>query len=617
MKNNTFLWLNSDFEINSANEVKAMSFSWSDYVHAIATTEQIPTRYRKLRLVQLAQAIVESGRGTSQLFQQAGNPGGLKWRDTIDENYAEKITGKIWLETATEPQGCDWCHWQTAEHAVMGYWRFIDRPNSPYQGWEAYHDDPDGYLQHLKDRGYAEDSSYVSKVKNVFPEAKSLLNPDPPPQPQKFKIAIMPGHGGGDSGAVNNALKLYEKEYNWQEAVGIKSALEVTGNYEVILCREKEEKASLSTMQQRANDSHVDVCLCLHHNAANGSARGWWLFYVNHDPKCEQFIQIMNKHFKTLPLPARNSLYAGQPFEQDWHRRVWSCIHQCTMPTILFESCFIDNNADATWLRDGGYNQVVEKICAGVKEFLNDQAVPTTPDQPPSPIQQNIQATSDTWLKKDCSKEASELDDIGRAFVPKGKTYPIEQFQEFSLESESGGYALVELGYGAGKWYIFLAHWKLSWTQCSQPSNASTLPEVNDINWHDWSSPVSRYFNVGEVTLCQSRRIPTDSTHRQNVVNIARELDKVREWWGSALLVNSWYRPPEVEREVGGTGANHPYGFAVDVRPAQGSVWDLQTRFEREWYDTGKWQGGFGRGADIGFIHLDLNPRRTWDYSHK
>ncbi|MFP4415055.1 hypothetical protein [Coleofasciculus sp.] len=64
-----------------------MLFSWSDYVLAVATTEEIPIRYRKLRLVQLAQAIVESGRGTSQLFQKAGNPGGLKWRDKMGLPY--------------------------------------------------------------------------------------------------------------------------------------------------------------------------------------------------------------------------------------------------------------------------------------------------------------------------------------------------------------------------------------------------------------------------------------------------------------------------------------------------------------------------------------------------
>jgi N-acetylmuramoyl-L-alanine amidase/uncharacterized protein YraI len=355
-----------------------MTFSWSDYVRAVATTEQIPTRYRKLRVVQLAQAIVESARGTSQLFQEAGNPGGLKWRDTIDDNYTEKITHQIWLKTPSEPNGCYWCHWKTAEHAVMGYWRFIGRPNSPYTGWEAYDTDPEGYLQYIWEKGYATDPNYVSTVKNVFAEAQSLLDEYGGEQPplQTFKVAIMPGHGGTDSGAVNHTLNLREKDYNWKEAVEIKARLEAEGNYQVIICRSENELASLSTLQQRANESGANVCLCLHHNACNRQARGWWLFYVNQSPEFEKFIKIMDKHFRGLPLQARGYSYAGTPFAQDWYSRVWNCTHACIMPTILFESCFIDNDADATWLRDGGYQQIVEKICAGVKEYVGSQPPP-------------------------------------------------------------------------------------------------------------------------------------------------------------------------------------------------------------------------------------------------
>ncbi len=592
-----------------------MLFSWLDYVRAVATTEEIPTRYRKLRVVQLAQAIVESARGTSQLFQEAGNPGGLKWRDKIDDNYTEKITHQIWLITPTEPEGCYWCHWKTAEHAAMGYWRFISRPNSPYQGWETYGTDPEGYLQYIWEKEYASDPNYVGKVKKVFPEAQELLNQYSTSKPlpsRQFKVAIMPGHGGSDPGAVNDKLNLKEKDYNWKEAVEIKSRLEATGKYQVIICRTENESAPLATLQQRANDSGADVCLCLHHNAANKQARGWWLFYVNRSPEFEKFTKIMDKHFQGLSLPGRGYLYTGQPFSQDWHSRVWNCVRDCTMPTILFESCFIDNDADATWLKDGGYKQVVEKICAGVQEFLEGQATIIY-----STGFEKIKALSDTWLKKDWTKQASELDDTQKAFVPKGNSYLIEKFQEYSLETNSGGHALVELSNGTGKWFIYLKHWQLPWTQKQEELTVLTLPEWNQVDWQNWSSPVSRYFNVGEVTLREERRIPMDKTHRQNVIEIARKLDEVREWWGSALLVSSWYRPPAVEAEVGGSGANHPFGFAVDLYPAQGSIWDFQSRFEHEWYNTGKWPDGFGRGAKKGFIHLDLNPKfgqRIWDY---
>jgi N-acetylmuramoyl-L-alanine amidase len=593
-----------------------MIFSWLDYVRAVATTQGIPAQAHQLRIVQLAQAIVESGRGTSQLFKEAGNPGGLKWRNNIDGNYTDKITHQIRLTTPSEPNGCDWCHWKTAEQAAMGYWRFITRPNSPYQGWETYKSDPDGYLQHIWEKGYASDPNYVSKVKKVFPEAQDLLHeysiPKPPLSPQ-FKVAIMPGHGGSDPGAVNPQLKLQEKDYNWKEAIEIKSRLEATGNYQVILCRTENELAPLTTMQQRANESGANVCLCLHHNAVNKKAQGWWLFYINRSPKVEEFIKIMDKHFQGLSLPGRGYLAISQPFSQSWYKNVWNCIHNCNMPTILFESCFIDNDEDATWLRDGGYQQVAQKICAGVQEFLTRN--PGKPVCPPPT--KTIQALDDTLLKKDWSKQGGELDKTQKEFVPKGTSYSIQMFQESSLETPLAGHALIELANGTGEWYIFLKHWQLPWTRLETHATVKTLPEWNQVDWENWSSPVSRYFNVGEVTLWEPERIPSDNTERQNIIKIARKLDEVRQWWGSPLLVTSWYRPMWLERKIKGSEANHPFGFAVDLYPAKGSAWDFQSRFEQEWYKTGKWQGGFGCGANKGFIHLDLNPRlgqRTWPY---
>jgi uncharacterized protein YcbK (DUF882 family) len=134
------------------------------------------------------------------------------------------------------------------------------------------------------------------------------------------------------------------------------------------------------------------------------------------------------------------------------------------------------------------------------------------------------------------------------------------------------------------------------------------------INWNDFNSKISKYFTVGEVSLRQAERLVTNKQHQSNAIRLALELDKVREWWGSPLIVTSWYRPPAVERRIGGSGYSHPFGLAADIKPASGSVWDLQRKFEKEWYNTGKWKGGFGRGSKRGFIHLDLRERRVWNY---
>lgn len=134
------------------------------------------------------------------------------------------------------------------------------------------------------------------------------------------------------------------------------------------------------------------------------------------------------------------------------------------------------------------------------------------------------------------------------------------------------------------------------------------------ISWSNFDSKVSKYFTVGEVALNQKDRIPVNPEHRRNIVRLAKLLDQVREWWGSPIRVTSWYRPPHVERRVGGSFHTHPFGLAADIAPANGRIAEFQNRFEKEWYQTGKWKGGFGRGAKKGFVHLDTKNKRVWNY---
>ncbi|NEP47243.1 MAG: peptidase M15, partial [Okeania sp. SIO2H7] len=94
----------------------------------------------------------------------------------------------------------------------------------------------------------------------------------------------------------------------------------------------------------------------------------------------------------------------------------------------------------------------------------------------------------------------------------------------------------------------------------------------------------------------------------------ARKMDDIREWWGGPLGVNSWYRPWHVNTRIGSRAPNHPNGYGIDFRPLNGSVWEMQKRFQEEWYNAGKWNGGFGLGARKGFVHLDLRGKRVWNY---
>ena len=132
------------------------------------------------------------------------------------------------------------------------------------------------------------------------------------------------------------------------------------------------------------------------------------------------------------------------------------------------------------------------------------------------------------------------------------------------------------------------------------------------INWHDESCKISKYFTVGEVTKGDPRRIPvSNSKHAQNIVNLAIHLDKIREEWGHPIGVNSWYRPPQVNAEVGGAkNSQHLNGSAADIKPlGGGSVYEFQA-----WLDK-RWDRALGYGAKKGFVHIDLREGRIrWIY---
>jgi putative chitinase len=128
------------------------------------------------------------------------------------------------------------------------------------------------------------------------------------------------------------------------------------------------------------------------------------------------------------------------------------------------------------------------------------------------------------------------------------------------------------------------------------------------INWNDFSCPVSKYFTVGEVTKYSKNRIPTDNTIKNNIIKLAQELDKAREFIKLPLIVTSWYRPPAVNASVrGATNSQHLYGKAVDLQCKGMSTIELEKILLKYWY------GALGKGAArLNFVHLDTRNGKGW-----
>jgi len=101
-------------------------FTWNGCVQALKETS---VEFEHLKVIQLAQAILESGRGGSDLFKLHGNPFGMKFRKEM-RAIADHVS---FTDSAGETDS--YCKFDDLEEAVKGYWLFIDRP--VYSGWRT------------------------------------------------------------------------------------------------------------------------------------------------------------------------------------------------------------------------------------------------------------------------------------------------------------------------------------------------------------------------------------------------------------------------------------------------------------------------------------------------
>jgi uncharacterized protein YcbK (DUF882 family) len=117
----------------------------------------------------------------------------------------------------------------------------------------------------------------------------------------------------------------------------------------------------------------------------------------------------------------------------------------------------------------------------------------------------------------------------------------------------------------------------------------------------------SPHFSWYEATK-GGARIPEDEEITASIIRIAKALEGVRDKFGGrSITITSWYRPPTVNRAVGGARfSKHIEGHAVDI-----IIDGLDPRdVTRELSMT--WEGGVGDSS--AFTHLDLGTRRRWDY---
>ena len=142
----------------------------SDFIERIAMCVQryAPSYSIAVHSPIIAQAILESASGTSELAIRANNYFGLKFRagrcSTCIGIY-EKIGSEQNKDGSYVSTSMQWCKFADMEGSVIGYFDFINIPN--YANLKGV-TDPKTYLENIKADGYATSLKYVENLMAVI-----------------------------------------------------------------------------------------------------------------------------------------------------------------------------------------------------------------------------------------------------------------------------------------------------------------------------------------------------------------------------------------------------------------------------------------------------------------
>jgi len=114
----------------------------------------------------------------------------------------------------------------------------------------------------------------------------------------------------------------------------------------------------------------------------------------------------------------------------------------------------------------------------------------------------------------------------------------------------------------------------------------------------------SRFFTWGEA-LHELTRVPENWRVTSQIIKAATALDVVRSHFGAPIVVQSWYRTPEVNAAVGGVpDSRHLFGDAIDWHM---TGVDVESVYD---YLNTYWEGGMGFYGD--WFHTDLGSFARW-----
>lgn len=147
--------------------------------------------------------------------------------------------------------------------------------------------------------------------------------------------------------------------------------------------------------------------------------------------------------------------------------------------------------------------------------------------------------------------------------------------------------------------------------QTTGPISAMFTPES------PFSYKITPHITYGEFALGQEARRFDHQHQCDTALKLAQFLEKVRaQFGGRPLVITSGYRPPAINKLVGGASSSEHLYNAVGVGAVDFYVEGADINAVQDWCDK-TWPYSLGYGAPKGFVHCGMRegaPRVRWIY---
>lgn len=312
----------------------------SDFIKQIAPLIQkyAPQYGIKVYSPIIAQAILESAMGTSELAVNAHNYFGLKYKPNVSAGFYIKVGSEQNVDGSYTSSVMKWCKFKDMEQGVKGYFDFISAPR--YAALKGV-TEPKKYLIRIKAAGYATSLKYVDNLMAVI-QKYNLTQYDGANDNKsgatehKMKINIHAGHNP-DGKAASGAVGFIKESTEARAVKDMVIAMLRAQGYTVTDCTVDDginQQDILKKIVAKCNAAEADLNVSIHFNAGGG--QGTEVYVYSTASGANKYATrignaIASLGFRNRGLKVNPSLYV---------------LRHTKAPAMLIECCFVDSLSD-------------------------------------------------------------------------------------------------------------------------------------------------------------------------------------------------------------------------------------------------------------------------------